>query len=90
MKKSRFVLLALAVSIFTFAFTPKPQKAPLATVYAFTLSGTFLGSAPDTTTVKNTLCPGANDIACAEVWSSKTIDNKPAGILITTIKKPQS
>lgn len=90
MRKLRFVLLALGVAAITFAFTPSSasKKSPTATVYAFTPSGVFLGNAPDTTTIKNTLCPGACIVVCAQVWSSKTVDNQPAGTHIATIKKP--
>jgi hypothetical protein len=90
MKRFRLVLLALGVAVITFAFTPfsTSEKGPTATVYAFSLSGTFLGSAPDIATVKNSLCPGSDVIACAQVWSSKTIDNHPDGIFLATIKKP--
>lgn len=90
MKKIRFVLLALGVTVITFAFAPSQasKKGPTATVYAFTSSGVFLGSAPDTATVKSILCPGANRVECAYVWSSKTVDNEPAGIVIAIIKKP--
>lgn len=92
MKKFRFALLALIVAAITFAFTPKPLslKAPAATVYAFAPNGTFLGSAPNIAAVKSALCPGANDVVCAEVWSSKTVENEPAGIFLGTVKRPSS
>lgn len=89
MKKFRFVLLALGVAAGTFAFTPSSSKQDTAiTLYAFSPSGTLLGSAPDTATIKDTHCPGANMQVCAQVWTSKTADNQPAGTHYATIKKP--
>ncbi|MBX2924118.1 MAG: hypothetical protein KF746_18100 [Chitinophagaceae bacterium] len=90
MKKFRFALLALGVAAVTFAFTPtsSSKKAPTATVYAFSNTGMYLGSATDTTSLKNTLCPGANEIFCAQVWTQKTAQDKPAGTRLPDIKKP--
>ncbi|HTN05690.1 hypothetical protein [Agriterribacter sp.] len=88
MKKFRFALLALAVLIFTFAFTPKPEKAPLVTVYAFTATGVFVGSASSVSILKAAFCPGANEIFCLQVWTSKTEDDQPAGTRLPDIKKP--
>lgn len=92
MKKFRFLLLALGVAAITFAFTPSsPSKnGPTATVYAFNpITGVFLGSGADSAALKTALCPGANQVMCAEVWSSKTPDNQPAGTHLANIKKPQ-
>ena len=88
MKKFRFALLALAVSIFTFAFTPKPEKAPLATVYAFDSTGVFVGSASSVLILKNAFCPGVDEIFCLEVWTSMTVDGHPAGTRLPDIQKP--
>lgn len=90
MKKFRFALLALGVAAITFAFTPSSssKNGPTAILYAFSPVGTYLGSAPDTMTLKNQLCPGANQIICARVWTDKTPDNQPSGTLIGEIKKP--
>ncbi|MBW7941212.1 MAG: hypothetical protein H3C64_02190 [Candidatus Kuenenia stuttgartiensis] len=90
MKKFRFVLLALAVAAVSFAFTPSlvSPKGPTAMVYAFTPEGVYLGSASDVTALKNTLCPGADRVKCAQVWTSKTIDDLPAGTQLPDIKKP--
>jgi hypothetical protein len=91
MKKFRFALLALGVAAITFAFTPSPvsKNGPTATVYAFDGSGIFIQSAPDTMTLKRNLCPGANQILCAEVWTDKTPSGEPTGTHLGTIRKPQ-
>ncbi|HTN05691.1 hypothetical protein [Agriterribacter sp.] len=89
MKKFRFALLALAVSTITFAFTPSSPNASLATVYGFTPSGVFLGSAASVSILKSSHCPGADEIVCAQVWTSMTEDGQPAGTRLPDIKKPQ-
>lgn len=92
MKKFRFAMLALAVLAFTFAFTSSPysKKASTAQVYAFTASGTLIDSANTRATLKINLCPGEDLIFCAEVWTSKTAQNEPAGEQLEDIKKPNT
>ncbi|HRO46341.1 hypothetical protein [Agriterribacter sp.] len=88
MKKFRFVLLALAVSAITFAFTASPEKASFADVHAFTSTGIYIDSAPDVMTLKNDNCPGSDQVFCAQVWTQKTAQNKPAGTRLPDILKP--
>ncbi len=88
MKKFRFAVLALIVSASTFAVNASPEKAALAEVHAFTASGTYLLSAPSTMAIKNTVCPGPDEIFCVQVWTQKTAQNKPAGTRLTDIQKP--
>lgn len=90
MKKFRFALLALVVSAATFSFTPSSPKAPLSTVYAFTSSGTLMDSASSRAALKIKLCPGEDLVFCAEVWTSKTAQNQPAGEQLEDIKKPNT
>lgn len=90
MKKFRFVLLALAVAAVSFAFTPSPQEVTLSSVYAFTASGVYLGSASSTTALKNTLCTGDDETFCAQIWTLKTSTNEPAGTRLEDMKKPIS
>ncbi|MBX2924117.1 MAG: hypothetical protein KF746_18095 [Chitinophagaceae bacterium] len=89
MKKFRFALLALGVAAITFAFTPaqSPSKTPAAMMYVFNASGVLIGTAPSTEILKTVLCPGSDQIFCAQIWTSKTIDNHPAGIRVADIKK---
>lgn len=86
MKKFRFVLLALGVAAITFAFTPSPERNTLTTVYAFTLNeGELLGSG-EYSVLDDEICPG-NSIDCAQVWTSKTVDDQPAGTRLANMKK---
>lgn len=88
MKKLRFAFLALTVSIFTYAFTPSPEKASFATYYAFDALGNLIGSASSIAALKAAHCPGANQIFCAQVWTSKDAQNRPAGTRLDDIMKP--
>lgn len=91
MKKYRFALLALTVSAITFAFTPSDlsKKTSMSTVYAFSSSGILMDSAGTRAELKSRLCPGADQIFCAEVWTSKTVNNEPAGTQLQDLQKPQ-
>ncbi len=88
MKKFRFALLALVVSAATFAFTPAPEVSLFDTVYAFDLNDDLIDSASSREELKNQLCPGDDEVFCAQVWTSKTIDNKPAGTQLANLEKP--
>lgn len=90
MKKSRFALLALGVLAATLAFTPSStsKKESAITFYAFNSAGVYMGSSVDSVELKNLLCPGANRVLCAQLWSAKTPDNQPDGFFIANIKKP--
>lgn len=89
MKKFRFALLALAVSAITFAFTPSPAKGPTATLYAFNMTGAYLGSGPSIAALKAAFCPGADQQNCALVYNAIDAQNQPVGAPIATIRKPQ-
>lgn len=89
MKKFRFTLLAFAIAAVTFAFTPSPQNSSLATVYAFTPAGVFLSSASSVSILKAAHCPGADEVICAQVWTSMNEDEQPAGTRLPDIQKPQ-
>jgi len=88
MRKVRFALLALAVSALTFAFTAAPEKASFATYYAFDVSGNLIGSASSISALKAAHCPGANQVFCAQVWTSKDAQNHPAGTRLEDLMKP--
>jgi hypothetical protein len=88
MKKFRFVLLALGVAAITFAFTPSTEKAPTSTVYAFSATGTLMGSAASESILKEDLCHGPNQQFCTQVWTAKDSLDRPAGTRLTDIQKP--
>lgn len=88
MKKFRFALLALAVSIFTFAFTSKPEKVSLVTVYGFNAAGNFMGSASSVSILKAAFCQGLDEIFCLQAWTSMTENDQPAGKRLPDIQKP--
>lgn len=88
MKRSLFGLLALAVSALTFAFTPAPEKAPSSMLYAFTASGAYLGSAPTFPMLKASICPGANIIFCAQVWTGINHLYQPHGSRMDDLMMP--
>lgn len=90
MKKFRFAFLALVVSAIAFAFTPFPsyKTSPTTIVYGFGPSGMLLDSASSRELLKEQICPGANETFCAQVWTSKTEDNEPAGTRLEDLEKP--
>lgn len=90
MKKFRFALLALGASVLTFAFTPSHNVAQFSTVYGFDLQGNLMDSASSEAELKAQLCPGVDEIVCAQVWTSLTVDEKPAGTRLPDIKKPDT
>ena len=90
MKKFRFALLALGVAVISFAFSPSTKVSSFATVYAFDSDGNFMGSAISESALKNQLCPGADQILCAEVWTSKAANGEPAGTRLEDIQKPNT
>jgi hypothetical protein len=90
MKKFRFLLLALGVAAVTFAFTNAPKKSPLATYYAFDSAGVLLGSAATISSLKASLCPGADVKFCAQIWTGISAQNHPAGTQMADLKKPNT
>lgn len=85
MKKFRFALLALVVAVFSFAFTTPQSTSTLSTVYAFDANGNFLGSG-EYATLDAQLCPGSQ-VFCAQVWTSITPEEQPAGTRLEDMKK---
>ena len=48
----------------------------------------LLDSASSRELLKEQICPGANETFCAQVWTSKTEDNEPAGTRLEELEKP--
>lgn len=85
MKRFRFLFLALIVAMVSFAFATPQSKSTFSTVYAFDANGNFLGSG-EYGTLDAQLCPG-NQIFCAQVWTSITPEEEPAGTRLSDMLK---
>ena len=81
-KKISFCIAATGSGGNNIAFTPR-RKEHLTTVYAFTLNeGSLVAGIFG---FDDEICP--NSIDCAQVWTSKTVDDQPAGTRLANMKR---